>query len=184
MTTDGTPPPPPTTTTTEAPPPPSPVPPGNEPPPEHETELPGEGGGDDGDDLSGREAKARREARNLRAQLKAEREGRDEAIAEATSRTTAELNDRISDLETQVAERDAMISAVGKFRDPRDVARYIDVTSVPAGKLDDEIAKVLAERPYLAAVNGSKALPQGQQSEPATANGADDWLRKTITGRR
>lgn len=168
------------------------IPSGNAPPPSETPPAPNTpppDGGDDGDDggqdedYVGREAKARREARNLRAQLKAERESREDAIKEASASATGELTDRVAELETQLAERDAMIAAVGKFRDPRDVARYIDVSSVPADKLDAEIAKVLKERPYLAATNGGASVPQGQQAEPSAANGADDWLRKTIAGR-
>jgi hypothetical protein len=156
-------------------------------PPPDEGDPPDDGGddGDDGDggDLVGREAKARREARNLRATLKAERANKEQAISDATSKATADLTDRVNDLEAQVAERDAMLAGVGKFKDPRDVARFIDVASTPADKLGAEIDKVLKERPYLAA--GAEApgpLPQGQQSESnGQTRGGSDWLRDAMT---
>jgi multidrug efflux pump subunit AcrA (membrane-fusion protein) len=135
------------------------------------------------DDLKGREAKARREALNLREQLKRERAERDAAIAKATG----ERDQTIEDLQTRLRERDAQLAAAGRMRDPRDITRYIDVgEEMSAEDLDAAITKLLKDKPYLgvqAAVD-PHAVPQGQQN----GNGgrpnddANDWLRSAITG--
>jgi len=121
--------------------------------------------------------KARREAADLRAKLKAEREGREAAIGDATR----ELTDRIGDLEGQIAERDAQLSAVGKLRNPADVTRFIDVAATPPEQMGDAIAALLKERPYLGVVD-ERAVPQGAQAngrEPSTQD-ASKWLRDAI----
>ena len=154
--------------------------------PEPEPEVPDEGGGDD-DSLEGREAKARREARNLRAKLRETQAGQADAIASAVSEATAELTDRVATLEGQLIERDAQLAAVGKFRNPRDVTHFIDVNATKPEQLDEVIAKVLKERPYLG-IADNHAMPQGQQSNGrnGAANGQDagDWLREQIIAKQ
>ena len=165
-------------------PPPAEPPPPPEPPPAAEPE-PNEGGnGDEG--TEGREAKARREARNLRAQLKAEREGKTESVAKAVEEATADLTDRVAELEGQLAERDVQLKAVGKLRNPADAIRFIDVANTPAEDIDAAIAAVLKERPYLGVVDGQHALPQGAQTngrDAAAAADASSWLRDQIIKR-
>jgi len=156
--------------------PPSEAPP--EPPPEQPETLPEAPPEQPPEQPEGDPAhKARREAADLRAKLKAEREGREAAIGEATR----ELTDRITDLEGQIAERDAQLSAVGKLRNPADVTRFIDVAATPPEQMAEAIAALLKERPYLGVVD-ERAVPQGAQAngrEPSTQS-ASNWLRDAI----
>ncbi len=167
-------------------PPETPTPDGPEGEPEapETPETPDESGDDS---LEGREAKARREARNLRAKLRDLQAGQSDAIAKAVQESTAELADQIATLQGQLIERDAQLAAVGKFRNPRDVTHFIDVAATKPEQLDEVIAKVLKERPYLGIANGN-AMPQGQQSEGRNgANGnadANDWLREQIMSKQ
>ena len=134
------------------------------------------------EDWKGREARARREAQNLRTTLKNERAAQVEAVAKAT----AERDATIADLRSQLRERDAQLAAAGRMRDPRDIVRYIDIgEEMTSEELDAAIAKLLKEKPYLAIQTvPPDAVPQGQQNgnRPST-NGASDWLRKAITDR-
>jgi len=156
--------------------------------PDESTETPDEGEGDDESapseppdgDLAGREAKARREARNLRQQLKEARAGHDQAITDAVATAKAESAEQIADLESQLLEARAELHAVGKFKNPKDVTHFIDVHDIPLDKLDEAIAKLLRERPYLAAVDNNN-VPQGPQNgHQPTNGGANDWLREQL----
>ena len=146
-------------------------------------------------DASGEAARHRHEAREARERLQTlereretEQERRDREISERERAAgRAERDDEVAGLRRQIATGDIRVRAAGRFADPEDAVRMLDVDSLlqetDEGKrsqlVDAALTELLRSKPYLARESERGSLvTQGARSASPTGRPRErSWLR-------
>jgi hypothetical protein len=146
-------------------------------------------------DASSEAARHRHEAREARERLQTlereretEQERRDRETAERERAAgRAERDDEVAALHRQIATGDIRVRAAGRFADPEDAVRMLDVDALLAtpeaervAAVDAALGKLLETKPYLARQSEPRPglMTQGGRSTPPGGRARErSWLR-------